>query len=73
MLLRIRYGASANPREQSGDSPGRRSGFVATLLRSGRSFAPNLGTSRGQHALLEERDCELGEGVLGGVSLASQP
>ena len=49
------------------------SGFVATLLRSSRSFAPNLGTSRGQHALLEELDCELGDGVLGGVSLASQP
>jgi hypothetical protein len=63
----------ANPREQSGDSPGHRSGFVAALLRSSRSFAPNLGTSRGQYALLEELDCELGDGVLGGVSLAGQP
>jgi hypothetical protein len=35
----------------------------ATLLRSSRSFAPNLGTSRGQYVLLEELDCELGDGV----------
>jgi hypothetical protein len=33
----------------------------ATLLRSSRSFAPNLGTSRGQYVLLEELDCELGD------------
>jgi hypothetical protein len=28
---------------------------------------------KAQYALLEELDCELGDGVLWGVSLASQP
>ena len=45
----------------------------ATLLRSSRGFAPNLGTSRGQYVLLEELDCELGDGVLGGVTSPVSP
>ena len=39
-VLRIRYGASGQPREQSGDSPGRRSGFVGDPAAQQQKLRP---------------------------------
>jgi hypothetical protein len=39
-VLRIRYGASGQPREQSGDSPGRRSGFVGDPAAQQQTLRP---------------------------------